>query len=152
MDKKKAALLGLTLILKLRNKKRRRRLWKKEWLQRDRGISGNYGILNELQFHLDFNTFLRIDRIKFSQLLKKIYPFIVKMDTNMRVAITPKEKLVCTLRFLATGESFTSLAFQTRISKQAISNFVPDVCNSIYNVLHEEFLQVRFKDYDLICF
>lgn len=63
----------------------------------------------------------------------------------MRKPITPGEKLAITLRFLATGESFTSLAYQSRISKQSISCFIPIVCSVIYKVLQPTHLKVKIK-------
>ncbi|XP_052901547.1 putative nuclease HARBI1 [Anopheles moucheti] len=50
------------------------------------------------------------------------------MDTNMREAVTAQERLMITLRFLATGETFTSLQFIFRVSKSLISSIVKDVC------------------------
>lgn len=36
-------------------------------------------------------------------------------------------------RFLATGESYTSLAFQFRLGVATISNIIPEVCDAIWN-------------------
>lgn len=83
-----------------------------------------------------------MDEVKFHHMLSLIGPGIERQDTVMRSAIPAKAKLIISLRFLATGESFTSLAFQARISKQAISKFVPEICDAIYDALREEFLRV----------
>ena len=52
------------------------------------------------------------------------------------------EKLAITLRFLATGESHTSLRYQFRISDSAISLFIKPVCDVIYDELKEEYLKI----------
>ena len=52
------------------------------------------------------------------------------------------EKLAITLRFLATGESHTSLRYQFRISDSAISLFIKPVCDVIYDELKEEYLKM----------
>ena len=60
----------------------------------------------------------------------------------MREAIPPAERVALTLRFLATGESFHSLLFQFRISRQAISYIVEELCDAIAQVIGERFMQV----------
>ena len=38
-------------------------------------------------------------------------------------------------RFLATGESYTSLAYSFRVGKSTVANLVPEVCEAIWNEL-----------------
>ena len=66
---------------------------------------------------------------------------IRKQDTPMRMAISPRERLALTLRFLATGESFQSLSFQFRIGKATDGEIIIEVCEAIYHALKTEFLQ-----------
>lgn len=51
-----------------------------------------------------FRDLLRISVEDFSVLLEKVAPHIMKKDTHLRKAISPKDRLSVTLRFLATGE------------------------------------------------
>ncbi|XP_068675425.1 uncharacterized protein [Montipora foliosa] len=53
----------------------------------------------------------------------------------MRNAISPAEQLAVTLRFLATGETYTSLQYQFRINKGTLSLIIPRVCEAISTVL-----------------
>nr|CAI5824170.1 unnamed protein product [Callosobruchus analis] len=73
----------------------------------------------------------------FEILLNKIGPKIVKIDTNLREAIPVKERLAITLRFLATGDSYTSLQYLFKISKQSISLIVPEVCSALIDALKD---------------
>ncbi|XP_058122824.1 uncharacterized protein LOC131264559 [Anopheles coustani] len=59
------------------------------------------------------------------------------MDPNMRKAITPQERLMITLRYLATGETFTSLQYLFRVSRHSIGNIVKEVCTCINNELRD---------------
>ena len=53
----------------------------------------------------------------------------------MRNAITPSEQLAVTLRFLATGETYTSLQYRLRIIKGTSSLIIPKVCKALSFVL-----------------
>lgn len=53
----------------------------------------------------------------------------------MRKPVPIEDLLACTLRFLATGESYASLEFQFRISDSTLANRIPEVCQAIYAVL-----------------
>ena len=53
-----------------------------------------------------------------------------------------EEKVACTLRYLATGEDFTSLSFLFQIHRTTISGFVPEVCFYIFKVLKDDFCKI----------
>jgi hypothetical protein len=59
-------------------------------------------LLRELQENNpdDFKKYLRMDETASSELLTAVTPYIVKHDTVMRPAISPKERLTATFRFL----------------------------------------------------
>ncbi|XP_055840635.1 putative nuclease HARBI1 [Episyrphus balteatus] len=66
---------------------------------------------------------------------------IERQDTQMRPAISANESLSCVLRFLATGESYRSLEFQSRISLAFLSERVPEICKALYENLRGTYLQ-----------
>lgn len=76
-------------------------------------------------------------------LLELVTPHIKKENTCMRAAISPHERLTATLRFLATGRSYKDLEFTTIISKQSLSEIIPETCEAIYKVLKKDYLKVR---------
>lgn len=73
----------------------------------------------------------------FEYLAELIKLVVEKSNTFMREAITVKERLAVTLRYLATGDSYTSLQYLLLLSKQSIFSIVPEVCNAIINSLKE---------------
>ncbi|KAJ8969780.1 hypothetical protein NQ317_016558 [Molorchus minor] len=94
-------------------KRRRRRRWWVEWIL-NRNVSGaKHFIENELQYRYseDFKNLPRMSEDDFYFLLERVSATIQKNDTNMREAIPAKEKLMITLRYLATGNSFKTLEF-----------------------------------------
>ena len=67
---------------------------------------------------------------QFVDILTDIEPVIAKKQIQGgHKVISPAERLVLTIRFLATGESFASLHFQFRIGKSTISYTVREVCH-----------------------
>ena len=69
-----------------------------------------------------------MNAIDFEYLLSTIGPRIAKRDTNMRRCIPVQERLAVALRFLATGDSFISLSYLFKISKELVSICVEEVC------------------------
>lgn len=68
-----------------------------------------------------FKNFMRMHYVTFQALVGNISHKITKRTIMMRKAISASERVALTLRFLATGESFSSLEYKFRISKQDIS-------------------------------
>ena len=107
------------------------RLWIKR--RREKGAFAN--ICRELATEdlPSFKNFMRMDYVTFQALVDKISRKISKNTTVMRKPISASERVALTLRFLATGESFSSLEFQFQISNRTISNIVFEVCEAIYS-------------------
>jgi hypothetical protein len=82
-----------------------------------------------------FKNFARMSEEDFAFLLNGIKNKISKKDTQLRKAIPPEVRLAITLRFLATGDTFTSLQHSFKVSKQLISEIVPEVCKAIIDFL-----------------
>jgi hypothetical protein len=77
----------------------------------------------------------------FELLINLISLKIVTMDTRFRAAIPVQERLAISLRFLATGGSYTSLQYLFQISKQTFSEIVPEVCEAIVEALRKIYRQ-----------
>jgi hypothetical protein len=84
-----------------------------------------------------FKNFTRMSPTDFEYLLNLVGPKIKTKDTKFRKAVSVQDKLALTLRFLATGDSSTSMQYLFRISKQVISMFVPQVCQAIISELRD---------------
>lgn len=121
---------------KVKKTKRNKRWWIRE-IYRNRDQS-NRNLMVDLIFEGDeapFKNFTRMSKKDFKLLLSLVEPKIRKQDTTFRKAILPADKLILTLRFLATGDSYASLQYLFKISKQSISALIPDVCKAIIDSL-----------------
>lgn len=110
----------------------RRRCWVRE-IFRKRYESQYYTLMPDLRARDEdmFRKYLRVPPALFDEILRNVQPLIQCQNTRMRAAIPAGMALAVTLRHLATGDSYTSLAFDFRISKQAISKIVIRVCDAI---------------------
>ncbi|XP_018307859.1 putative nuclease HARBI1 isoform X2 [Mycetomoellerius zeteki] len=80
----------------------------------------------------------------FNNLLDKVSLYIQKQDTVMRKCIPSIQRLSLTLRFLATGESFRSMEFATRVPACTLSRIIPETVRVIYETpdTEEEWIHV----------
>uniref|UniRef100_A0A182WHM4 Transposase Helix-turn-helix domain-containing protein n=1 Tax=Anopheles minimus TaxID=112268 RepID=A0A182WHM4_9DIPT len=79
----------------------------------------------------------------FDYLVSAIGPKIKRNDTQLRRAITVEERLMITLRYLATRDEYSKLQFLFRVSKQSISQIVPEVCRCLNEAL-QDYIKVHF--------
>ncbi|KAG6455105.1 hypothetical protein O3G_MSEX009042 [Manduca sexta] len=94
----------------------------------------------------EFRDSLRMDSDCFQELLWLVRPFITKQDTIMRLSVPARDRLIVTLRYLATGQSYREIGIQSGISLQLISKIIPETCAAIYKVLKKEIKMPSTED------
>ena len=133
--------LALLLMRRLRNRKQRR-YWVRPWLHAERRLLyGHYDrLLAELRMEdqQSFFNFLRMPPDMFDELLNRVSPMITKQDTNYRKALEPGLKLAATIRHLASGDKYSTLQYDFRVARCTCSVFIPEVCQTIVDVLKDE--------------
>ena len=136
------SLVGYTTLKRLRRSKSRGK-WVKKWLLRK--DLHHMNLLKVLQEDDpdDFKNYLRMDENTFKYLLSLVKSALTKNDTVMRKAIPPEERLIATLRYLASGRYFNCLRFSVGISEQALGYIIPETCRVLYEVLREEYMKVN---------
>lgn len=103
-----------------------------------------FNIYQELQIKDRFGIkkYFRCSESDFEELLSLITPDIQKATTWRCDVIPPDIRLGVTLRFLATGDNYTSIMYNLRISKQQLSQLITEVCLALYNRLKNMYLKV----------
>lgn len=119
----------------------KRRWWVRQLLQRRKTYSGERFIFDLHASDL-FNNFTRMSSTDFEFLINLIGPKVAKENTNFRESISVSVRLAITLRFLSSGESYHSLMYTFKVSKQSISEIVPEVCEALISGL-KNYIKVR---------
>lgn len=136
-------LLAMQCIQKLisaqQKKKRKRKIWVRDWISRRQDFGASAQLLTEMRVEdaMGYKNYMRMLPHQFDCLLSQVKSSIQKKDTHMRNAIPAKVKLEVTLRYLATGDSLHTLEALYRVGRSTISIFVPEVCEAIYSALKD---------------
>lgn len=77
---------------------------------------------------------------RFEHLLSLVAPLISKKSTKLRSSISAAERLTLTLRYLASGDSQQSQAFNFRIGRSTVSMIIRETCDAIWSQLREMYL------------
>ena len=72
----------------------------------------------------------------FDHLLELKKPIIMTRNA-VKAIIPPNERLAIALKFLASGESQTSLSYYFKIGKATVSGIVEEVCEAIWTPLQD---------------
>ena len=109
------------------------------WLLKRR----RYGLYEKLKNHLregdvrSFKNFVRMEPGMFNQIVADLTRRLKSTTTNCRKPLSVGLNLAITLRYLATGDSYKSLAYGFRLAPNTIVSIVPEVCQAIYDHYHE---------------
>lgn len=68
----------------------------------------------------------------------------------MRKSISPEKRLIATLRFLSTGNSYEDLKFSTKIAAQTLGHIIPETYMAIYDVLRDKCMKVNYLIFIII--
>ncbi|CAK1587386.1 unnamed protein product [Parnassius mnemosyne] len=84
-----------------------------------------------------FYKYFRLSTSSFDELLCKL-EFSLRRSSLRCIPITPVEKLAITLRFLATGCTFSDLSIAYRMGITTVANIVNEVCSAVWQNLRHE--------------
>lgn len=100
------------------------------------GASDNLVKEMEIKDKEKFVNYFRMNPITFQELLKVVGPSIVKQYV-VRDPIPPETRLHITLRYLASGDSMTSISYAYRIGHNTVSKIISETCEAIWNTLKD---------------
>ncbi|XP_040275603.1 uncharacterized protein LOC120990767 [Bufo bufo] len=117
----------------LEEEPRRKRMWVHPIIAQ-RACKGQFQTMYaDLREHpAKFVRYCRMSFPTFDLLLGELRPGLTFMNTNMRRCVSAEERLIITLRFLATGNSFASLHFEFRMGTSTIAGIVRATCATMW--------------------
>lgn len=145
-------------------RRKRARIWTEAHnTVKERHTYGLYHSLMKASMRRNPHTFFKCTRMypaQFHHLVRLVRPLIQPLHTNFRDSISvgnercvivnhlyylffiifSEERVAVTLRFLATGESFQSLALGFRMGKSTVAGIVKFTSKAIYHALKREYL------------
>ena len=86
--------------------------------------------------------YLRMSPERVEHLISLVGPFVIKKHCRSRDVISPAERIVLTLQYLATGNSQQSLSFAFRIGRSIVCHIISETCEGIWKALHAIYLKV----------
>ena len=145
--RKRLMWLMITSIAFLRLRKRRKagRCSRRTWVRsifRHRLERSEMKLVEEMRATNDIEphiSYLRMSPRCFEILLQKIRPFMPRRRgyrSMIRPNVSPKEALVMTLRFLATGASQRSLSFSFWCAPCTVREAILETCRAIWDALN----------------
>ena len=78
---------------------------------------------------------------RFDHLLSLVKPYISIGQCFSRIPIQAEERLAITLRYLASGDSQQSQAFNFRVGRSTVSKIVRQVCQALWDALSSIYLK-----------
>ncbi|CAG2247311.1 unnamed protein product [Mytilus edulis] len=132
---------GIWLLYnRLRSRRKRTKYTRSILAQRRR--QGDYAnLVQEMRLDPEYHIlYFRMSREHFEKLARKVCPLLERPRTHL-YPISATERLAMTLRYLASGDSQTSIALAYRVSKSTVCNAISEVCNAIWRSLNTEYLK-----------
>ena len=120
--------------------RRRHNMWDRPWLlQREERWAYLYDLyVTDIP---GFTNYMRNTPEFFEIIKTRLEPHLARQATNYRAPISVRKKLALTIRYLATGQSYTSLSCQLKVGRSTISKFLPEVCRAIQDEFTREYLR-----------
>nr|CAI5847185.1 unnamed protein product [Callosobruchus analis] len=94
-----------------------------------------------------FFQYTRMSQNTFDHILQKVEPRLTKNWCNLhKQSILPEERLVITIRYLATGSSFKSISFAFRIGASTAGKIVAETTTVLWDELQPFHMPVPAKE------
>ncbi|XP_032688981.1 protein ALP1-like [Odontomachus brunneus] len=98
---------------------------------------------------LRFRNYFRMSATQFEELLQIVGTNLQKQNV-VRESISSSERLALTLRYMASGDSMTSMSYQYLVGVTTVSNIIRETCTVIWDSLRPLVLPGQLQEKDWI--
>lgn len=133
-----------TNIIEQENARSVRTMWTRSIFSEEKRLLHGCGNTLFLELEGDISKFFNYFRMTpnmFYRLLNLIENKIEKQHI-IRTPISSKSRLAITLRYLASGDSMSSLSYAFRVAPQTVSEIILETCTAIWDNLAKNLLKV----------
>ncbi|CAH2001305.1 unnamed protein product [Acanthoscelides obtectus] len=121
--------------------RRKRRFWVHPYNE-DCTIHGNFIPSQQLKSDEDkFQLYHRMSQNTYQLLLDLVKPSLTKQNTHYRGCVPAEERLLITIRYLATGSSFRAMSYIFKRGETTIGKIVNESCEAIWKVLQPIYMK-----------
>ncbi|KAF0749182.1 protein ANTAGONIST OF LIKE HETEROCHROMATIN PROTEIN 1-like [Aphis craccivora] len=117
------------LLLLYSLSKRNKSIWKSAYMKK-RKSHGEFILTSEFS-DKQFTNYFRLNRNQFNEVL---------IGCNAQKPIDPEEKLAVFLRYLASGDSYKSIAYSYRMGDRTVSKIVNEVALAVWDTMRPLYL------------
>ncbi|XP_075199561.1 uncharacterized protein LOC142302391 [Anomaloglossus baeobatrachus] len=124
---------GGNVVLMDASEMSQRRMWVHPIVQMRQTHGHFHCLYGELRrYPAKFQAYCRLTVDMFDTILDTLRPHLQLQDTSMRQCISPEQRLLVTLRFLATGMSYGALHFDFLLGTSTICGIVRLTCDALW--------------------
>nr|CAI5859362.1 unnamed protein product [Callosobruchus analis] len=116
-------------------RRRQRRLWVHPYIERNFHKRLFVAAREMQEGDTKFLAFYRMSKECYTHLVETLAPAIHYVDTNMRECVTAEERILITLRYLATGCTFVALGLYFCRGETTVGQIVSETATIIWNQL-----------------
>ncbi|CAH1998907.1 unnamed protein product [Acanthoscelides obtectus] len=123
-----------------RQRRLRRKLWCHPYIERNINCRFFMAANQLAETDVKFVQCYRMSKASYLELVKLLSPFLSKMNTNMQECVSAEERILITLRYLATGCTFVSLSLYFARGETTVGIIVKETTKIIWDLLNDTYM------------
>ncbi|CAH1989060.1 unnamed protein product [Acanthoscelides obtectus] len=125
---------------------RNRRYWVHPYIERNIKCRLFVAAKELQQTDAKFLSLYRMSKESYTHLVELLVPHIHQRDTHMRECVSAEERILITIRYLATGATFTSISLYFARGDSTVSRIIGEITAIIWDALKDIYMPTPDKN------